>query len=52
MPIFADRATSGKDLLHAKAMFKEACGLWTETVNGDLDAKEELENMGWEFIEN
>ncbi|MCA6069679.1 MAG: hypothetical protein LE180_00925 [Endomicrobium sp.] len=42
-------ATSGKDLSHAKEMFKEACELWIETVNKDFDAREELENMGWKF---
>jgi predicted RNase H-like HicB family nuclease len=45
-------ATSGKDLSHAKEMFKEACELWIETVNKDFNAREELENMGWKFIEN
>ena len=41
--------TSGKDLLHAKAMYKEACELWIETVNEDYDARKVLENLGWKF---
>jgi predicted RNase H-like HicB family nuclease len=41
--------TSGKDLSHAKEMFKESFELCLETVNEDGNAREVLENLGWKF---
>jgi predicted RNase H-like HicB family nuclease len=35
--------TSGKELSHAKEMFKEAFELWLETVNEDGSVREVLE---------
>jgi predicted RNase H-like HicB family nuclease len=41
--------TYGKNLEHAKKMFKEAFELWIETTNEDCDAKEILKNLNWHF---
>jgi predicted RNase H-like HicB family nuclease len=43
-------ATDGKDLDHAKAMFKEAFELWIESVNADdFSVKAVLKNLGWKL---
>jgi predicted RNase H-like HicB family nuclease len=39
--------TYGKDLEHAKAMFKEAFSLWFETANEDCNANEILKSLNW-----
>ena len=41
--------TYGKDLAHAKEMFKEAFELWLESVNEDFNAIKVLEELGWKL---
>jgi hypothetical protein len=42
----------GKNIAHAKEMFKEAFELWLETTNEDCDAREILKNLNWQIVKS
>jgi predicted RNase H-like HicB family nuclease len=44
--------TYGKNMEHAKEMFKEAFELWLETTNEDCDAREILKNLDWRIVKS
>jgi predicted RNase H-like HicB family nuclease len=44
--------TYGKNMEHAKEMFKEAFELWLETTNEDCDAREILKNLNWQIVKS